>query len=113
MTGASPSHSAVFGRRFSYDDEKFAAAVDGIRFLFTERSPILERLLEKIPWLRFLPSVLKLEKEFLWHGRNIVEFIDGQIQSHIEQFDADCPKDFIDLALQTANLEHDISAYTI
>ena len=96
--------SVVFGKRFSYDNERFAAAVDGIRFLFTERSPFLEKILETIPWLRFLPIVQKIEKEFLRHGRNVVEFIDGQIQSHIEEFDVDCPKDFIDLALQIAEL---------
>ena len=95
--------SVVFGKRFSFDDEPFNAAVEGIRFLLSSPSPIVR--LEGMPLLRHLPVVKRLKAEVNRHRRNAVDFVERQIQLHKEEFDVHCPKDFIDLALQKAELD--------
>ena len=93
--------SVVFGKRFAYEDPIFAAAVDGIRFLLTERSFILER----IPLLRHLPFVRRMKAEVRRHELNILALVEGEIRSHEKDFDLDSPKDFVDLGLQAAEAE--------
>ena len=93
--------SVVFGRRFAYDDAEFVKAVDGIRSLFTQRSTFLQR----IPLIHHLPFAKKRLEDEARQGLNVLEFVEGQIEKHREEFDPNCPKDFIDLCLQKAELE--------
>ena len=94
--------SVVFGKRFPFNDEPFNAAVEGIKFLFS--SSVTFRL-EGIPLVRHLPFVKRLKAEENRHRKNVVDLVERQIQLHKEEFDVHCPKDFIDLALQKAELD--------
>ena len=87
--------SVVFGRRFEYDDEKFNSAVAGIRYLFSTSSFFWR----KLPLVRHLPSIQELFRIEKQHLTNVTSFIESQIVSHKEEFDASAPKDFIDLCL--------------
>lgn len=95
--------SVVFGRRFDYDDEKFNTAVNGIRFLFSQRTGLISR----IPLVARLPAVQKRLAEEEQQARNVLSFIEEQIQLHKEEFDPNCPKDFIDLCLQKEHLDRE------
>ena len=39
------------------------------------------------------------------HGLNVIKLVEGEIHTHKEEFDVNCPKDFIDLGLQKAELD--------
>ena len=93
--------SVVFGRRFSYRDPEFMKAVDGIRFLFTQRSTLLARM----PLIGRLPAVKRRVDAEVEQGLNVLNFVEDQINKHKEEFDINNPKDFIDLCLQKAETE--------
>ena len=90
--------SVVFGKRFSYDDEEFKTTVAGIQSILMNGSG----LLQKIPFATLLPYVRRRQEESLKQARQVLRFIDQQIQIHQEQYDGGTPKDFIDLWLESA-----------
>lgn len=87
--------SVVFGRRFDYDDDAFNKAVNGIKFLFSQNSGFLRR----IPLITKLPAIKKKLAKDREQGNNVRSFVEDQIQLHKEEFDPNCPRDFIDLCL--------------
>ena len=96
--------SVVFGQRFEYDDASFVSAVDGIKWLFSKQRG--KQIADSIPFAKYVPAVQRLIAKENEQASNVLSFIEKQVQSHQESFDASVdPKDFIDICLQKAELD--------
>ena len=89
--------SIIYGSRFDYNDDYFQAALAALDQ--SSRNQTLYGLIQFLPFLEFLPSVLPKDAMLMKNVRMREEYAEKQLREHRETFDPNNPRDFIDAYL--------------
>ncbi|KFP81064.1 Cytochrome P450 2D20, partial [Acanthisitta chloris] len=87
----------VFGERFNYSDETFVKLLRLLENSLKEQTGFLPQLLNEVPILLRIPGV---PQKVFRDVRAFMDFIDVLIDKHMESWDPDHTRDFIDVFLK-------------